>query len=87
MYKNQINAYIKTHKRKKLWEALKLSRESHGDKKFSLQKAPREESEFLFLGILHTFGVSKLFGVLVLSSPSLSGTGVLAIQNLPLKAL
>ena len=29
-----------------------------------------------FLGAMHTFGVSNLFGVIVLSSPSLSGTGV-----------
>ena len=36
----------------------------------------REESDFLSLGALHTLGVSKLFGVIVLYSPSLSRTGV-----------
>ena len=34
------------------------------------------KTDFLLLGALHTFGVSKLFGGIALSSPSLSGTGV-----------
>ena len=47
MYKHQINAYKQTHKRNKLWEALKLSRESDVDEKFGLQKAPREKSPYV----------------------------------------
>ena len=40
-------------------------------------KKLRERKIRLFLSVaLHTFGVSKLFGVIVLYSPSCSGTGV-----------
>ena len=89
MYKHRINAYIQTHKRNKLWKALNLSRESDADEKFSLQKAPREESDFLSLGALDTLGVSKLFGVIVLSCLLHRSLELvfLEIQSLPLKAL